>query len=202
MQVKLLRVLQERQIRRVGENRTRQWTSACWPPPTGTSSRRSTPHGSGRISTIACGSSRSRTAAARAPRRHPAACAIVSHCHRGTDRAERRQGSHRLPRNNFCAICGQATCASSRMRSSEPSCSRAGSALMSRIFRRRWASRCRPAVPGDVRPLADVERDYITPCSAPLAAIATQAAASSASAPPPSIASSRSSRRRHNNGRW
>ena len=41
IQVKLLRVLQEKEIRRVGENNERGWTSGSSPPPTRTSARRS-----------------------------------------------------------------------------------------------------------------------------------------------------------------
>ena len=164
MQVKLLRVLQEREVRRVGENRNRAVERArpggdaiaiSWP--------RSTRPDSARTSTTACASSRFAC-------RRCASDARTSCRWRGrfsTSAAERTgrkvTGIHagRRPSAASLRLARQRARAGERRRarrgavSQEPD-RRRGSAAGSRTRRARTRSSC-----SDVRPLADVERDYI-----------------------------------------
>ena len=133
--------------------------------------RRSAPRGSARISTTACGSSRSAF-------RRCASGARTSCRWRGrfSGRRAERTGRKvdrvhaRPPRTNCCATGGPATSASSRTRSSEPSCSRRSPHRCRRSAagsRPRRAGRRVPARCGRSR---TSNATTSSPCSAPSAA--------------------------------
>ena len=122
MQVKLLRVLQEREVRRVGENkgagRRRARARRHQPRPGRGDPRRALPPGS----LLPPARRRDpRAAAARAPRRHPAAGAARSWPPRRSAPDAKACRSRPRRRISCCATTGRATCASSRTRSSAPS---------------------------------------------------------------------------------